>query len=326
VRLPEVQHLLHRQAGVVTRRQLLAAGVPQARIRTMLRRRELVRLHPGVYVTHTGVPTWQQRAWAAVLYAAPAALHLDAALGRVTDGPVDVAVDWTRRVEPQPGLRLHRVRNLDDKVAWNLGPPRVRVEVACVEVAHRAHDDLAAIAALADAVGSRRTTAPRLRAAIEARTRLRRRRLLVALLADLEAGTHSVLEHGFLSRVVRPHGLPLPTRRQAPRETAAGRQYRDVEYDPFGLPIELDGSTHDTREARDADADRDLDDLATGRVVPRLRYRQVLGTPCRTAALLGRLFRLRGWAGVPHPCASPTCDLRPERGGSWSDIDHDPPR
>ncbi len=308
--LHEVRGLLSVQSGVVAREQLLAARVSQARIRTMLRRRELVPLHPGVYLTHTGEPTWSQRAWAGVLYAAPAALHLDAALDRTGSGPIDLAVDWSRRVRPQPGLRLHRVRGLEDQVQWNLAPPRVRLEVACIEVAHRAPDDLAAIAALTDAVGARRTTAARLRAVVERRSRLRRRQLLLGVLTDVEAGTHSVLEHGYLARVLRPHALPLPSRRQSPRETDRGRQYRDGEHDDLGLPVELDGSGHDSREARDEDADRDLDDLATGRVSVRLRYRQVYGTPCRTAARLARVFALRGWTGAPRPCSSPGCDLR----------------
>ena len=50
--------------------------------------------------------------------------------------------------------------------------------------------------------------------------------------------------------------------------------------------------------------------FATGRVAVRLRYRQVYGTPCRTAARLARVFALRGWTGVPRPCSSPHCDLR----------------
>ena len=43
-------------------------------------------VHPGVYVNHTGELTWLQRAWAAVLFAWPAALSHDSAL-RAADGP-----------------------------------------------------------------------------------------------------------------------------------------------------------------------------------------------------------------------------------------------
>ena len=313
--LDAVADLLAAQHGVVTRGQLLAAEVSQARIDTLLRRRELVVVHPGVYLTHTGTPTWSQRSWAAVLYAGRSALHQGAALHRpgkdtAPKGPIDVAVDWSRRVQPQPGVRIHRVRGLESLVQWNLSPPRVRVEVAAVEVAHRATDDLAAISALASVVGARRTVADRLRLEVERRGRLRRRTLLTGLLADLAEGTHSVLEHGYLDRVLRPHALPEPTNRQAPVSGAGRQEYRDVAHADVELVVELDGKLHDAAEARDDDADRDLDDLAGGKVTPRLRYRQVFATPCRTASRLAVLFRARGWDGAARPCESPGCDLR----------------
>ena len=320
MRLEAVADLLAQQDDVVTRRQLLAAGLSSARLDTLLRRRELVVVHPGVYLAHTGTPTWSQRARAATSYAGRSALHLESALHRPgTDtaptGPIDVAVDWTRRVVPQPGIRIHRVRGLEERVRWNLSPPRVRVEVAAVEVAHRAADDLAAISALAALVGSRRTVAARLRTEVERRGRLRRRDLLTDLLDDLERGTHSVLEHGYLVRVVRPHGLPEPTSRQEPVLTARGTEYRDAAHGDLDLSVELDGTLHDATEARDADADRDLDDLARGKVTPRLRYRQVFATPCRTADRLGRLFRARGWTGRLRSCGAPGCP-ESQRGSS----------
>jgi len=314
MRLDAVSDLLAQQDGVVTRSQLLAAKLTQAHIDTLLRRRDLVVAHPGVYFTHTGAPTWSQRSWAAVLYAGRSALHLESALHRpgkdsAPKGPIQVAVDWTRRVAPQAGIRIHRVRELDDKVQWNLSPPRVRIEVAAVESAHRAPDELAAISALAAPVGSRHTTASRLQLEIERRGRLRRRRLLTELLGDLERGTHSVLEHGYLARVLRPHGLPEPTSQQAAVNSAAGSQYRDVAHADLDMCVELDGQLHDGSEARDDDADRDLDDLARGKVTPRLRYRQIFATPCRTASRLVEVFHDRGWEGEPGNCGAPGCEV-----------------
>jgi hypothetical protein len=212
-------------------------------------------------------------------------------------------------VAPQDGIRVHRVRGLDAKVQWNLSPPRVRLEVAAVEVAHRGTDDLAAISALAAAVGSRRTMASRLWVEMGQRGRLRRRALLTDLLDDLDRGTHSVLEHGYLTRVVRPHGLPDPTSQQTPVVVKSGRQYRDIDHDDLDVRVELDGRLHDEAEARDDDADRDLDDLARGKVAPRLRYRQVFATPCRTASRLAATFRARGWEGTPSACGAPGCEL-----------------
>lgn len=140
------------------------------------------------------------------------------------------------------------------------------------------------------------------------RARIRRRSLLTDLIDDLAAGTNSVLEHGFLTQVVRPHALPEPSDRQAPRIGARGREYRDVVYAEFGTVVELDSRWHDTDEASDRDADRDLDDLASGQITPRLRYRQVFGTPCRTAARLGAILRNRGWEGTATAC-SEDCDV-----------------
>jgi hypothetical protein len=314
VRLDPVADLLSQQDGVVSRRQLLDAELTQAQVDTLLRRRDLVVVHPGTYLSHTGTPTWSQRCWAAVLYAGRSALHLGSALhqpGRGADpsGPIHLAVDWTRRVAPQPGVHLHRVRDLDDLVRWNLSPPRVRLEVAAVETAHRAPDDLAAISALAAVVGARRTVPRRLELEMERRGRLRRRGLLTDLLADLDRGTHSVLEHGYLVRVLRPHGLPQPTSQQEVVSTAVGTEYRDAAHADLDLVVELDGQLHDGSEARDDDADRDLDDLAKGRVTPRLRYRQVFGTPCRTASRLAVLFAARGWGGTPRSCCEPGCEV-----------------
>jgi hypothetical protein len=302
--------LQSRQGGVVGRAQLRALGLSRPAVETMLRRRELVPVHPGVYVDHTGQPTALQLRWAAVLHAGPAALHLAHALpDPPVKGPVDVAIDWSRRVASRPGIRVHRVRDLEPQVRWNLSPPRVRVEQATLARAERAATDADAIAVMTAAVGGRLTTADRLGAVIAGRRRVRRRALLTALLDDLAAGTHSLLEHGFLTRVVRPHALPEPTSRQAPRAGERGTEYRDVEYAEQGRCFELDGrADHDDPRGRDRDADRDLDDVAEGSGTVRLRWRQVFGTPCRTAQRMGRILQRGGWSGTPRPC-SPTCPV-----------------
>ena len=59
--------ILAAQHGVVSRAQALARGLAPHDLRRLVRRRELAVLHPGVYVDHTGEPTWLQQAWAAVL-------------------------------------------------------------------------------------------------------------------------------------------------------------------------------------------------------------------------------------------------------------------
>jgi hypothetical protein len=67
-----IAELLALQSGVISRPQVLAAGGCDHDIARHLRRRIWARIHDGVYVDHTGEPSWKQRAWAAVLYYWPA--------------------------------------------------------------------------------------------------------------------------------------------------------------------------------------------------------------------------------------------------------------
>jgi hypothetical protein len=134
-----------------------------------------------------------------------------------------------------------------------------------------------------------------------------RRTWLEDVLADVDAGTCSVLEHGYLNRVERPHGLP-PAARQLRASASVGMVYRDVAYDG-GLVVELDGRLfHNTARARDADFERDLDAAVDGRDSVRISWGQVFDRGCRTAGKLGKLLAKRGWTGAEHPCG-PDCPL-----------------
>lgn len=87
-------------------------------IRRLLRRNEWARVHDGVYVDDTGPLSRLQRAWAAVLYAAPAALCLESALsdeGSVIH--VGVARKRTSLAEP-PGVRIYHFVHLEERVLW----------------------------------------------------------------------------------------------------------------------------------------------------------------------------------------------------------------
>ena len=302
--------IVERQGGVVARAQLLAHGVGANDVRRRLRRRELVAHLPGVYVSHTGELTWVQSAWVAVLALEPAALCHASAL-RADDGPgrrdddgvLHVAVDRTRSADPPPGVRLHRLADLEAKVRWNLSPPRVKVEHAVLDLAASSGSDLQAIAVLADAVQARRTTAARLTSTLAERPRIARRAFLTAVLDDVATGTCSVLEHAYyLTRVERAHGLPVGTRQVV--ASTRGTIYRDVEYPGQGVVVELDGRLfHDNARARDADLERDLDTALVGATTVRLGWGQVLDRSCSTAVSIAALLQQRGWSGALTPCA-----------------------
>ena len=319
--MTEVRELLFRQDGVISRRQAMAAGLTANDIRRTVRQRVWASIHPGVYVDHTGPTTWRQRAWAAVLSAWPAALCHESALraapgtgrtDRRDDGPLHVAVDRKRSFEPPDGVVPHHLANLHPRVLWTAGSPRLRVEEALLDVAADTRDDFRVVAVLADAVQARLTTAPRIRAALEHRQRIARRQFLDGVLTDIAAGSCSVLEHGYLTRVERPHGLPRPGRQLS--ESVRGPIFRDVTYKRFGLIVELDGRLfHDNARARDRDLDRDLDAAVQGRDTVRLGWGQVFDRGCETAGKIGRLLQFRGWPGSVARC--PRCSQSAPRTG-----------
>jgi len=301
------------QDGLISRRQALGHGLSVTDIKRRVRRREWVAVHPGVYVNHTGELTWRQRAWAAVLAGGPgAALCLDSAL-RAHEGPgrkqfdastIHVAVPHGRRLLVPEGVRLHQVVDLSSRVQWNKTPPCTKYDDTVLDLASRG-TTLTSVARLADACGSRRTTAARLRGRLDERKRIPQRDWLRSVLSDVADGTCSVLEHGFLDLVERPHGLP-PGERQAVRDLGNGRVYRDVDLPDLGMRIELDGKLfHTSTEDRDRDLERDLDSVVEedGTTI-RLGFGQVYDRPCSTAAKLAIVLRKHGWAGDAITCDS----------------------
>ena len=316
------------QAGVVSRRQVLACGGDDVLIEGRVRRREWRRVHPGVYVDHTGPLSWHQRLWAALCACGEGAVAADesvlvlAGLCGGTPGPavrVQVAVDHRRRVTAPPGVDLRRTRALERFVHPAAVPPRLRLEHAAVLTASRQRRQDAAVAVLADVCQSRRTTAARLSSALDEHPRLPQRRLLAELLGDIAAGSFSALEHRYLRDVERAHGLPTAGRQR--RVVTGGRPaYRDGELLGEQVVLELDGRLgHEAAADRWADLERDLHSAGSGSTTVRLGWRQAL-EPCRTARAVGRLLVLHGWDGSPRPCR-PGCPAGDDltgvvRGGS----------
>ncbi|GAA1934021.1 type IV toxin-antitoxin system AbiEi family antitoxin domain-containing protein [Nocardioides hwasunensis] len=302
--------LLSAQGGVVSRRQALEVGLLPHDLRRLVRRRELAPIHPGVFVDHTGSPTWLQHAWAAVLFCAARGEEqgVAAALGGASamraadgpgrgnhDGPIVVAIPRERRVVAPVGIRVVRTFALDERVLWNLRPPRMTYDEAALDVALETVGELDAVGAVARAVQGRHTTAARMLTALGRRSRAPRRDFLVGVLSDVASGACSVLEREYLERVERPHFLPAG-RRQLRVGTISGVVYRDNALEE--LLIELDGRLfHDTAEQRDADHERDLDAAVTGQDSVRLTWGQVVGRPCSTAAKVSAILESRGLRG-----------------------------
>jgi hypothetical protein len=280
-----------------------------------VRRRDLTRVLPGVFVTHTGPLSWLQRAWVGLVYLAPGVLAGDAAL-RAAAGtdwrrageadPITVAVVRDRHVAPPPGYRLVRPIHLTRSGVWHLSPPRLRPEDAALDLAAAAGPDEEAFSILAEAVRLGLTTPSRLATAMAARRRIRRRAVLRQVLDDLAAGTESVLERAYHQRVAVAHGLPTGSRQHLV-VVMGRRRRRDVALLPQRVGVELDGRLgHTSVDAHARDLQRDLDAATTGELTLRLGWAQVTQRPCQTAQQLAVVLRARGWTGAPHPCG-PGC-------------------
>lgn len=315
------------QDGVISRQQMIKSDEfgdersVRAEIRRRLRGREWSTLLPGVYVDHTGPPTWRQEAWGAVLFYAPAALAGPSALHawrlRGFDpepgAPVSICVDRSRGVRRRVGVHVRQIARMDTLCVMDAGIPRQRVEHALIDVAsaHRHLDDCVAV--LADAVQEGRTTVPRLRDALSLRTRVRHRALMREVLDDVEGGVRSALEHRFVNQVERAHGLPASVRQRLVVVGGAST-YRDAEYDEFGVVVELDGRVaHEGLRAQARDVERDIDAAISGQVTIRPGWRHVL-EPCRLAESVGSLLRARGWTGHVTPCGEDCATTGPSHG------------
>lgn len=296
---------------MISHRQAIDHGYRPHDIRRLLRRRIWAPILPCVYVAHTGPPSWEQRAGAAVLWAHPAALtHLSAIRaieGPRTAGPervpIHILVSHARRLHAPAGVVVHHSRGFHDRLdPWST-PSRVRYEHAVIDACIDEENRWDRVDIIARACRGRRTSPHRIRTALETR-RVPDRAWLLDLLADIAEGSCSVLEQGYLQGVERAHGLPRAARQSEVRATM-GLTRRDVV--SHDLVIELDGRLHhDTAAQRDRDLDRDLDAWVRNEKAVRLGYGQVFHRPCETARRVAALLRRAGWSGRPRPCG-PGC-------------------
>lgn len=253
--------------------------------------------------------------WPAALYGRSAKRAAECSTRKESIGSanelIHVGIEQPRKKLAPPGVRVHRVVGLEQKAQWNVGPPRMRFEEAVLAVCADETSEDGALAVAADSCQRRRTTPARLLAALTGR-RIRHGAWLRSVLEDIASGAHSLLEHGYLTRVERAHGLPA-ARRQFHENADDGSVYRDALYEAHGVVVELDGRVgHEWADERWADMDRDLDAGARGLLTVRLGWRHVFGTSCRTAERIERILRRRGWDGQIHSCG-PDCTASPGR-------------
>jgi hypothetical protein len=308
----EIGKLIGRQAGVITCAQALAAGMTRHAVQARIGAGRWQRVHVGVYLTHSGPPARESLLWAAVLAVKSGAVlcHQTAAElhglvdGR-NDGVVHLMVPRGRPAAPMKGVAIHYSRRAQTARHPALQPPRTRLEDTVLDLAEAEPTATGAVGWILTACASRRTTPDRLLRAMDGRLRMRRRTMLLAALGDARAGVASLLEHGYLHRVERPHGLPAGVRQRRTR-TGGTWRYEDVRYEAYGVIVELDGRGSHPEGQRWRDVRRDNVSAANGLVTLRYTYADVMERPCQVADEIVRALRARGYPGGGRRCG-PSC-------------------
>jgi Transcriptional regulator, AbiEi antitoxin/Protein of unknown function (DUF559) len=251
--------LASQQHGVVSREQLRALGLSSQAVYRRLRKRCLIRLHPGVYAVGHLALSSRWRDFAAVLACGPDALlsHRSAAdlwgIRRTSSPRIEVTAPRGRK--GPAGITVHRSRvvHLDDRTAVDA--------IAVTSVARTLVDlaDVLSLRALERAINEAELLGLFDLAALDrtlerlpnrgGRGRLRR---ALALYLPTAPFTRSQVERDFI-RLCADHGLPQPSANLA----IAGEEV-DLIWTDARLIVEIDGTAvHGTTRAFHEDRRRD---------------------------------------------------------------------
>ena len=289
-----VEHRLARLAtrdwGVVTRRDLLLAGVSAREIKRRVAKGLLIPEHRGVYrVGHTA-PSTEATYTAAVracgegaVLIGRAAAHLQGLLTCRRPPPPEVMCPTQRRVE---GVVTRRSRRIDRREVgrWKGIPcttvPRTLVDLAAVlgddELARACHE-----------AGVRyRTTPSHVQAVLDRRPNAKGAAKLRRVMSGETKVTLSELEREFL-KLLRDHGLPLPqTNRRA------GTKRVDCRWPEHRLTVELDSyAFHNSRHSWEQDRRREREARRREDALHRYSYADVFEDAREMLAELSGLLR-----------------------------------
>ena len=310
----ECLRLLDNQDGVITVSQAVAAGMSAKGVRDQVRAGRWQGMHRGVYAAFTGKPDRRAELWGVLLRLGPDAVlsyQSAAELWGLLNG-LSPVIHVTVPHDSNPdrfgkiyGVVVHRSRLVQCGRHPALVPPRTRIEETVLDLIDAARDFDEAYDWICRAIGRRRTTAARIRAAMASRARIRWRHDIELALGYAGGGALSVLEFRYVRGVERLHGLPAAAR-QARVRHSAGNRYLDNLYEQYRACVEIDGAAAHPEDQQWRDKGRDRwnsvhEKIETIRVgVPDLINQERL---CRTAADVAIWLSGRGPA-VGRPCSA----------------------
>jgi hypothetical protein len=319
------RELLAAQGNTIARRQAASSGIDQQAMDSRLRNGRWQRLQWGVYATFSGQPSRETLLWAALLRAGPdAALSHQTAAERhgLIDEPsalISITVPAARHPAQVkiPGVIVHRSDAILRTRHPAMLPPCTRVEDTVLDLIQVAATFDDAYMWICRAIGRRRTTADRIRLAMDARKKMRWRREITVALGDAEGGALSVLEYRYVHRVERPHRLPVAYRQARVRQ-GTGNRYLDNLYEEYGVCVELDGTAAHPADEQWRDKRRDNANTVSGIVTLRFGLLDLGDRRCKTARAVATLLRSRGWTGSPRPCGPGCRCALHDHGSKWA--------
>lgn len=300
---PTVRVLADAQCGVLSTTQLSQLNVSRRTVERILADGQWRRIDRGLLYTAPGEVPWMALVWAGVLAGGNDAWVTGRTAARLhglvdtEDRPVEILV---------PGGRSPRRRWF---VTYRRGTPGLRIlqtrrGLPCTSVADTVIDVCAegrkrdVVPLITAAIQRRLTSAGRIERAAARRPRLANRELIMSIVADAVAGSHSSLEMKYLTDVERAHGLPKPDR-QARAGTRG--EFADLVYRQYRLVIELDGRAFHA-ESGFRDRRRDNRNAAEGWTTLRFGWDEIVADPCGVAAEIVSHLIDRGWTGELTLC------------------------
>jgi very-short-patch-repair endonuclease len=284
-----VGRIASRQHGVVTRAQLLDAGVSGKEIKRRLERKSLLRVHPGVYRVGHKAPSIEARYHAAVLACGDEAVLSGEAAGYLwglikgSAPPPEVTTPKDRKVK---GVQTKRARRGDINETTRHGIPITTVPRTLVNLSSLLSS--ADLARACHEAGVLHGTTPRqVEGVLKTRpTTPGAKRLRKVMRGDVHV-TLSALERKFLKRLDEA-GLPRPVTNKP-----AGEKRVDCRWPQHNLTVELDSYRyHNSRHAWELDRRRERQAHARGDDFRRYTRDDVFEQPEAMLAELRTLLRV----------------------------------
>lgn len=256
----------------------------------------------GIYVTHNGPITLDQRELIALKASAPgaalaglSALRHDGFTGFDAELPTVVQPIGSTN-PPYEQLIPHWSKWLDDRDVHPLRRPRrTRPQRSLIDAASWASSDQHARVIIIAGVQQGLVNTRMLREALQRRGTCRRRALIVQSILDAHGGIQSLPERDFRG-ICHRFGLPRPSH-QVRCKGPDGRYYLDAAWEEYDIAVEVHGIPHLRIRNWDGDLDRGNEISILGKRILIFSSFTIRHRADHVGDQLVRMLRANGWTG-----------------------------